>query len=344
MSNATTATWSALIGHDVLRDGFAAAIEQNRLGGSFLLVGPGGTGKHTVARLLALTLLCHESTPDRMNPCGRCASCQQVLAGTHPDVITVRKPDDKTVIPLELLIGERDVRMQSGFCHDIRIKPLAGNRKIAILDDADYLNEEGANCLLKTLEEPPPGALIMLIGSSEQRQLPTIRSRCQTVRVGPLPMRDAVRVLREVHAIEADEAELRDAVEISGGDLHAAARLLQGDSQSLRESMGSRLREADPDPLPIVNLINEVVAEAGKEAPQRRAALRDLFLIAVQHYRQKLREEALQNRPQQNTLARLDRSLRALREVDRNANQSTLIECFATDLFYATTGDRGEIG
>jgi DNA polymerase-3 subunit delta' len=344
MSDSPVVKWSSLIGHEAICDGFAAAIQQDRLGGSFLLVGPDGTGKHTIARLLALTLLCHESAPDMMNPCGACASCQQVLAGSHPDVINVQKPHDKTVIPLELLIGERDVRMQSGFCHDIRIKPLAGNRKIAILDDADYLNEEGANCLLKTLEEPPPGAVIMLIGSSEQRQLPTIRSRCQTIRVGPLSMRAAVRVLTEVHAIDAEDTELRQAVEISGGDLHAAARLLQGDSKMLRESMISRLRSTDPDPVPIVNLMNEVVAEAGKEAPQRRAALRDLFLIAVQHYRHQLREEALQNRPQSDTLARLDRSLRALREVDRNANQSTLIECFASDLFYATTGDRGEIG
>ena len=76
--------------------------------------------------------------------------------------------------------------MREGLCHDIALKPFRGGRKIAIIDDADYLNQEGANCLLKTLEEPPEKSVIILIGTSQQRQLPTIRSRCQIVRFAPL--------------------------------------------------------------------------------------------------------------------------------------------------------------
>jgi len=64
-----------------------------------------------------------------------------------------------------------------------------GGRKVAIIDDADHLNEEGANCLLKTLEEPPPCSVLILIGTSADKQLPTIRSRCQTIRFSPLPPR-----------------------------------------------------------------------------------------------------------------------------------------------------------
>ena len=344
MSDPVVGGWSSLIGHERIRDGFAAAIAQGRLGGSFLLVGPNGTGKHTIARLLAQTLLCETSPPADMAPCGACPSCRQVVAGSHPDVVRVGKPDDKTVIPLSLLIGEPDVRMQEGFCHDVRIKPLMGRRKVAILDDADYLNEEGANCLLKTLEEPPSGTVILLIGSSEQRQLPTIRSRCQTIRVGPLPVDAAIRLLREVHSVQGDDERLRDAIEISGGDMHVAIRLLEGESDRLRQSWLSRLDGPQPDPIAIGKFVTQHLADVGKEPMKRRAAMRDLFSISVQHFRRQLRREALGGRSDRKTLARLDRSMRALRELERSANQASLSECFAADIANGTTGDRGEIG
>ena len=117
-----------------------------------------------------------------MTPCGVCQGCVQVIAETHPDLLRVGKPDDRSFIPLDLLIGRPEARMQEGFCRDIRLRPFRGRRKVAILQDADYLNEEGANCLLKTLEEPPADAVVILIGTSEQRQLPTIRSRCRIIR------------------------------------------------------------------------------------------------------------------------------------------------------------------
>ena len=115
--------WSTLIGHQQIRSWFAAAIAKGRLGGSLLLVGNHGVGKRTVATLLARTLLCDSVPPASMSPCGRCESCVQVGAGTHPDLIRIRKPDDKTFIPLETLIGPPEARMQSGFCRDVRLKP-----------------------------------------------------------------------------------------------------------------------------------------------------------------------------------------------------------------------------
>jgi len=104
---------------------------------------------------------------------------------THPDFYIVEKPADKSSIPLALFVGDDDHRMREGLCHDIGLKPFMGGRKVAIIDDADHLNEEGANCLLKTLEEPPPCSVLILIGTSADKQLPTIRSRCQTIRLVP---------------------------------------------------------------------------------------------------------------------------------------------------------------
>ena len=336
--------WSSLIGNRQLHDWFASAIRQNRLGGSFLLVGPHGIGKRTVADLLALTLMCETRSPADMSPCGTCESCVQVAANTHPDVIQVAKPPDKNFIPLDLLIGRPEVRMQEGFCRDVRLKPFRGSRKVAMLHDADYLNEEGANCLLKTLEEPPSNAIILLVGTSEQRQLPTIRSRCQVIRFSPLSGADAVALIRDVHNIEADDQAIEEAVEASGGDIHAALRQLAGESDSLRQALHSQLSSSAPDPVVIKRIIAEHVDGVGKEASKRRDAMRDVFSIAIQHYRKALRSDAANSLVAPNTLTRLDRSIRAIREVDRSANQSTLIECYASDIASAITGDRGQIG
>ncbi len=337
-------SWSALIGHQHIRRWLAAAIAKGRLGGSFLLVGHPGVGKRTVATLLARTLLCQSSQPAKMEPCGKCQGCLQVVAGTHPDLIRIGKPDDKAFIPLDALIGPPEARMQEGFCRDIRLKPIHGSRKVAILEDADYLNEEGANCLLKTLEEPPSGALIMLIGTSEQRQLPTIRSRCQTIRLTSPVGDDAVRFLREVHQVEAESKQIADAVDTAGGNMHVALRLLRGEADQLRDALNSQLGSEHPDPVALSRIISSHVDEAGKEASKRRHAMRDVFSMAVQYFRRRARESASGRIACPKTLSRLDRSLRALREVDRSANQTTLIECYAADIAAATTGDRGDIG
>ena len=334
--------WTNLIGNGQLRDWFASAIRQGRLSGSFLFVGPHGTGKQTVADLLSLTLLCERNPPTEMNPCGQCEACIQVAAGTHPDVIRVSKPQDKSFLPLDLLIGRPEVRMQEGFCRDVRLKPFRGQRKVAILQDADYLNEEGANCLLKTLEEPPSAAVIILIGTSEQRQLPTIRSRCQIIRFKPLTGPDAIGLIKEVHEIEAGDQAIAEAVDATGGDVHAAVRQLSGEADSLRGALQSQLSAITPDPVALKRIITEHVESAGKDASKRRDAMRDVFAIAIQYYRRQMRSDADVVSPK--TLLRLDRSVRAVREVDRMANQSTLIECYASDIAGGLTGDRGQIG
>jgi len=336
--------WSSLIGHDRVRQSFASAIRSGRLGGSFLLVGLPGVGKRTIAMLLAQTLLCDREKPSEMSPCGQCSSCVQVRADTHPDVVRVGKPKDKSFIPLELLIGRPEARMQEGFCRDIRLRPMMGQRKLAILEDADSLNEEGANCLLKTLEEPPAGAVILLIGTSEQKQLPTIRSRCQIIRVGPLSVSDATRLLRQTHRIEASDQRIADALEISGGDMRVALRLLEDQTDDFRVALSAELTAQHPNPVGLAKLITMRVDDAGKDASKRRSVMRDIFSSCVQHYRRQMRNETFSSVFDSTTINRLDRSVRALREVDRNANQSTLIECYAADIAMATTGDRGDIG
>ena len=148
--------WQGIEGHDDVAEKFRTLLSQGRLASTFLFVGPAGIGKRTFA--LGWRSRC-SVRPDPFPhsiPAAQCAGCQQVLAGTHPDLLRIAQPADKSFIPVELFIGSKEKRMQEGLCHDISLKPFMGGRRVAIIDDADYLNEEGANSLLKTLEEPPP--------------------------------------------------------------------------------------------------------------------------------------------------------------------------------------------
>ncbi|WP_044254059.1 ATP-binding protein [Rhodopirellula sp. SWK7] len=353
-SHAFPRSWDELIGHERIRTAVSTAIGKRRLGGSLLFVGPPGVGKTSAALLLAQTVLCRRNSSSEMNPCGQCPDCAQVRAATHPDLIQVAKPMDRTLIPLEALIGPVEARLQQGFCHDVHLRPMQGERKVAILHDADFLNEEGANCLLKTLEEPPSDAVIILIGTSEQRQLPTIRSRCQTMRFNSPVGAEGRKLLRghlerlteegQTPRTFSDET-LDEAIELAAGDMQVATRLASGQSGEIRGKLLAQLDTPVPDPVIVARCINDHLNEISKkEAPLRRAALRDLCSIAVQHYRSKLRLAARQGQFDNDCAQRLDRTLRVFREIDRSANLSTLIDCYAADLTLAITGDRGAIG
>ena len=179
-------SWQGVHGQDDVVEQFRRSLVARAAGLHVPVPRAAGSGQADVRAEAAQTLLCSESPAERMQPCGRCPSCVQVQAGTHPDLFQIGKPKDKAEIPIALLIGEDDKRMKEGLCHDISLKPFMGGRRIAIIDDADHLNNAGANCLLKTLEEPPPQSVLILIGTKAERQLPTIRSRSQIVRFAPL--------------------------------------------------------------------------------------------------------------------------------------------------------------
>lgn len=321
------------IGHAIVKQGFANALAKSRLGGTFLMVGPPGIGKAALAKWIAKSLFCEKRQVDQLAPCGHCPGCAQVDAETHPDLVQVRKPEDRAFIPLELLIGPSDSRMQEGFCRDIRLRPFKGTRKVAILHDADSMNEEGANSLLKTFEEPPPDAVIFLLGTSEQRQLPTIRSRCQIVRLYPPHGEDAVALMR-LRGIERDAETIERAIELCGGDCDAAASLLTEEGAGMHGNLVKELSQANISAVSLAQMVAGVIEELGKNAvgSVKRDRLREVFAVAVHTFRQRLVKQA--DRPDwlPPTIYRLDRSIDAIGQVQRNANQTTLIECWAADI------------
>jgi DNA polymerase-3 subunit delta' len=230
------------------------------------------------------------------------------------------------------------------------MKPSLGGRKIAGIDDADHLNAEGANSLLKTLEEPPPRSVLILIGTSPAKQLPTIRSRCQLMRFRPLPV-DVVAELLVSKGFVADPSEARRLARYSEGSLQRALELADPELWSFRNTLFERLAEPSLRSVELAKAVAAFVDEAGKEASARRARLRQVVAFAAEFYRQLLHAQCGVSVSEDTELqshvgraverglgdgelsaARLDRCLDAAAQIDRNANQSTLIECWLDDL------------
>jgi DNA polymerase-3 subunit delta' len=244
------------------------------LASTFLFVGPAGIGKRTFALQLAQGLLCEKNADDSIDPCDQCPACQQVLASTHPDLIQVSRPPGKAFIPVELFIGDKEHRRQEGLCHDIGLKPFSGKRKIAIIDKADFLNVEGANSLLKTLEEPPANSILILIGTSEQQQLSTILSRSQIVRFSALSDSDVTTILQRIDLeTELDAEQLAFA---AGGSIERAKVLTQPEVFEFRSALMTRLASLDPAANGYSSEVLGFIDGAGKDS----AAKRDRAVLA----------------------------------------------------------------
>ena len=343
-------SWLGVVGHDDVVERFRRALARGRLASSFLFVGPPGVGKRTFALRLGQALLCQTRPEELLDPCGTCPACLQVLAGSHPDLEVIAKPADKSFIPLELLIGDKEHRAREGLCHHLALRPYMGGRRVAVIDDADFLNAEGANCLLKTLEEPPPRSVLILIGTSPSRQLPTIRSRCQLVRFQPLPA-ELVAELLATNALVADPQLAQRVSLYSEGSLQRALELADPALWEFRGRLYARLAAPLLESVALAKEVLVHVEEAGREASLRRRRLRQVLAMAADFYRSLLRclaglplgdDKDLGRAIQQvmaagqadpdTVAASLERTLEAAEQVDRNANQATLIEAWLDDL------------
>lgn len=215
----------AVIGHEAAQAALNAAFAADRMHHGWLFHGPRGIGKMRLALQFALRLL--EVKASGFDIPASDPTARRVLSGGHPDIRIVQRPVDengktKTEIPVET------VRELVRF---FALRPGVSGRRVAIIDAVDELNRFGANALLKILEEPPEGGVLILISHGEQAQPPTIRSRCRLLRLAPLPDEAHQQVLRT-----RTEGETAPAADLWEGRPGLALRFASADVEDARKA------------------------------------------------------------------------------------------------------------
>ncbi|MDT3845038.1 MAG: DNA polymerase III subunit delta' [Bacillota bacterium] len=200
-----------ILGHDSIKDHFRKAIEYGRVSHAYILAGERGMGKKSLAKAFAMTLLCEKSDEE---PCMECHSCKQMLSDNHPDVIWVTHEKPAS-------IGVDDIRVQVNDTIDIR--PYSSAHKIYIIDEAEKMTAAAQNALLKTIEEPPAYAVILLLTTNQELFLPTILSRCIQLKLKPLQDSLIVQYLTEKMSLNENRAGMVAA--FARGNLGRAASI-----------------------------------------------------------------------------------------------------------------------
>ena len=183
-----------LIGNPKNKELLETAIKNNNLVHSYLFVGEEGIGKDLFAKQFAQMILCEH--PEGQVPCGRCKSCMEFLGGSHPDFMIVEPEDGKTIkIEQVRFLQEK-----------IAEKPVTSKKKVYILSQSETMTREAANSLLKTLEQPPEYAVIILTTSNESKLLTTIKSRCMKIYFLPISEAEILQYVK-VHGLENNITE-----------------------------------------------------------------------------------------------------------------------------------------
>jgi len=192
-----------VVGHNKVLSLLQNSLKQNSLAHAYLLVGPPHVGKMTLALELAKALNCEAAEP----PCGECATCQRIASAKHADVqiIGVTRGENSAEAKSRVEIGIDQIREMQ---HSSNLPPFEGRYKVFIIDRAELLSDEAANCLLKTLEEPV-GKVIFLLLTINDRLLPTtVVSRCQQLELPPLAAAEVKAALNSGRGVDPQKASL----------------------------------------------------------------------------------------------------------------------------------------
>ena len=205
--------FETLLGNDRLKENLTVSLSKGRVSHFYLISGPAGSGKRTLARLLAAAILCQ----GRDKPCGVCGPCRKALKNEHPDFITIDDPEKKTV-PVDLIRKARA---------DIYIQPNESDYKIYLFPRAQDMGLPGQNALLKVLEEPPQYGVFILLTDNPEKLLPTVRSRCTELALTSVPEKQMRQYLTLKYP-KASAEDIAAAIMRSGGWLGQARELLEG--------------------------------------------------------------------------------------------------------------------
>lgn len=321
-----------------------SALEKKRVPHAFLFYGAEGIGKRTTALVFAKALNCEAGGADA---CDACTSCRKIDSGNHPDILIIR-PEGQFIKVAD--IKELQERM--------RFRPLEGARRVVIIDDAERMNITSANSLLKTLEEPSPTNVFILV-SSRPHLLPlTILSRCHRLRFNPVQRDVIAAFLKKELALAADKAHIL--ASSSGGSIGRALTLHKGDYITLRDSILGRISKGALDPLGCLALAGALAGD--REDIQEALDILKTWYRDLLVFRETGRAEALINRDHADDIMRLagftgaEAILRGIRTIqgaaaaiERNVNKPLTLETMVFTLFankanFVEDSSRGRAG
>lgn len=219
-----------IIGHERIISFLTSSVKSNRLAHAYLFIGPAQVGKKTVALEFAKALQCEkrEIKTESFSSCGQCQNCLLISKNQHPDVLLVEAGVKILRIESrgEHLLKSSEIKIEQSrqIQHQISLSCFLAKYKVVIIDGAEQMTSEAANCLLKTLEEPPPKSLLILISSSWQRILPTIVSRCQLIKFLPVKKDLIAKGLQSLGF--KDKLKVQQAIRICSGRPGAGIQIL----------------------------------------------------------------------------------------------------------------------
>lgn len=253
-----------VVGQEQITGHLQNAIRMGKVSHAYIIQGEAGSGKKMLADIFATALQCEEGG---IEPCGHCQSCKQAVSGNHPDI--------RRVTHEKATIGVDDIRLQLN--NDILVKPYSRPYKVYIIDEAEKMTEQAQNAMLKTIEEPPEYAVILLLTVNAKLLLPTILSRCILLNIRPVARQAVTKLLTEHYGIAGYMAEI--AADFADGIPGKAIAYAQsGEFVSLKEEVLKVLKRLDT--MPADELYKKVKEWAG-----RKAELPDILSLMNLWYR-----------------------------------------------------------
>ncbi len=254
-------TFLDVVGHETIINYFQNALRIQKFSHAYILNGEDGMGKSLLASIFAAALQCEAHD---VNPCGVCKSCLQAVSGNHPDI--------KYITHEKASISVDDIRNQLN--NDVQIKPYSSKYKVYIIDEAEKLTEQAQNALLKTIEEPPEYAVILLLTNNSNLFLETIVSRCVNLNLKAVPKESIKKYLMEQVKVPDYQAEL--SATFSNGNLGKAIQLSNSEEFAfMKEEVVRLMKSVDDYEL-------SQIMEAIKKIAENKSAIHsylDLILI-----------------------------------------------------------------
>ncbi len=323
-----------IVGQEQITGHLQNAIRMGKVSHAYIIQGEAGSGKKLLADTFAATLQCEEGG---IEPCGHCQSCKQAVSGNHPDIRRVTH--EKASISVD------DIRLQLN--NDILVKPYSRPYKVYIIDEAEKMTEQAQNAMLKTIEEPPEYAVILLLTVNAKLLLPTILSRCILLNVRPVARQSITRLLTEHYGIAGFMAEV--AADFADGVPGKAIAYAQ-DSEfvSLKDEVIKVLQRLDTMPA-------EDIYKKVKEWTGRKTELPDILSLMNLWYRDVLvmkstggsgrpvfkeEERELSNQAERFSYARMEQCINAI-EVTRQRMSANVNLEVSLELLLYTMRDGG---